>query len=66
MSLRRLANLFALAFAFAPGMSEDNRTLSRMGVPRNHRNGGTQSGVAAAKRARCKRRNIAKNPRGAA
>lgn len=60
MSLRRLATFFAAAmFAKVEGASRP------VGAPRQHRNGGTRTGAAAAKRAARKRRNIAKHARGA-
>ena len=60
MSLKNLAVMFGLAAAFG------GNSITRIGAPSVTRNGGTATGAAAAKRAKRRRRNIAKNPRGAA
>lgn len=61
MNLRRLANLFAMAFSF----NEPSFSATHGNNPRSI-NGGNRSGAAAQKRAAKKSRNISKNPRGAA
>jgi hypothetical protein len=55
----------AIAAGLTPAWYMDaDRILRGNGTPRHARNGGTASGAAAAKRAACRRRNIAKHPRG--
>lgn len=48
----------AKAIAAYIGLTEANELMRGKGEHRSHRNGGTRTGVAAAKRAARKRRNI--------
>lgn len=58
--------MMAAALATAASFYEPSEDLFIRHAPRRSINGGTPTGAAAAKRAARKRRNIRKNPRGAA
>ncbi|WP_185823146.1 hypothetical protein [Xanthomonas sp. GW] len=62
----RLARALGLASLLGAAAERAPVNLSMAGGARHHHNGGKRSGVASAKRAARKRRNIAKHPRSAA